>query len=98
MARIFIITEFTLVLASILLSNSLVTWRTNGRITDIRRQMCSSKQHYKLKAIRFPFSGKSGGKLVEIPSELSSLDNAGVVLREKDSTRYIEVSVGRFCH
>ncbi len=97
MTRILIITESILVLASILFSNSLVTWRTNGLITDIRWQMCSSKQRYKqLKAISFPFSGKNGGKLVEIPSELRSLDNAGVVLREKDSTRCIEVSGGRF--
>ncbi len=97
MTRIFIITESVLVLASILLSDSLVTWRTNGLITDIRWRMSNCKQQYKqLKAISFPFPGKNGGKLVEIPSELRSLDNTGVVLKERDSTRYIEVSEGRF--
>ncbi len=96
MMRIFIITESILVLASILPSNSLVTWRPNGLITDIRWYIRSYNQCYKqLKAIRFPFPGKNGAKLVEIPSELSCLDNAGVVLRERGSTRFIEVSGGR---
>ncbi len=99
MTRIFIVSESILALASILLmSDSFVTWRTNGLISDIRWRMNHCKQQYKqLKAISTPFSGKNGGKLVEIPPELRSLDNAGVVLKERGSTRYIEVSgVRRF--